>query len=161
MKLNEFRLIGMLIMLVSKLAFASGCENEPFNNYGVTVNIQKEVEATYKVISFDSWTLVTSTMGGVALHDKSPYDPTIAVNSKGVGISYALLDSNGNISGQVSDLDQDGLPDLKLLNNGNIEVYIQGMWRVKSKDDNGSFVIINGVRSYMDIDPAYGKYVLR
>jgi hypothetical protein len=143
---------------VGGFSFAQECNY--LSDKGVSVVTQDRDDDTYTAISFGKWTVVSSSSGGLAVHDKSPYDATVAVSSKNIGIYYALLDDSGKIVGEVSDVDQDGLPDLKILNSGGIEVYIEGKWRSKHMDDNGHFIMLNKKKVYLAVDPLFGKYVV-
>jgi hypothetical protein len=154
---NKYLLI-IHFLLACGLSFAQDCDY--LSNHGVTVLSQDEEEGTYTVISFDKWRIVTSDSGGLAVHDKSPYEATIAVSSKNIGIYYALLDDSGKIVGEVSDVDQDGLPDLKIFINGKVEVYIEGKWRSKQKDNNGHFIMLNNKKVYLVVEPQFGKFVV-
>jgi len=157
MRLSIFIAVYLFLTLPAQLVAAGGCDQ--CSELGITVNLHKEAEGEFKVITIDEWVAIASSKGGFAVHDESPYDATIGIRGKGKGIYYALLDSEKNIIGQVSDIDQDGFPDIKFVNTGKVEVFIKGGWREKLKDDGGSFILLdNKNKYYLNKDPLTGKY---
>jgi hypothetical protein len=128
----------------------------------VTENLDIPNSPQYTFIDFERWRLAYSDNGSIDISPINVHRTMIRVNKGALGVEYALLNEAGDIIGQISDFDQDGQPDRKVINDGKvIEVYvfIDNGWILSNNDENGRYVLDEERKKiYLKRDDKFGKY---